>query len=311
MRHLFLTSLLFLALQTHSSQAWACESVFAFRAHQENLVQSFEKGDFEVQSFEVLPHSKRSFYVHVPEGKVVLRLESHTNDLQFEVFASDTFEGLGLLTAKVSIAYMPKSLVSELKLHIQQNPDEELAFLMRENTDFLMSVASFFDEPFELGIDHLLRVPEYKAAIEARQSQNEDNRDQMWRYLDPSIQTKIADTWAGYVVLGIPDMHPHNWMIGPDGQVAGIDLAIRSGIFEKGIASLPWMMLMSPLGPADIGKEHLHELLSSLSPRMRQVLASLSRDDILAIAAKSQFQISDVQVNGMLARAKKLADPSF
>jgi len=279
--------------------ALAFDQVTALHAE---ILQQFRDGKYQPSTFVVLPSSNGSFRVDVGAGAVVVRLESDANDLAFEEFATGFFADAGLLTAQILRSKLPEDLSQRLSSHLALFSDSSIQEEFAANRTPEVSVATFFDEPFMLGVTFLNQFDSYRQAA----AEDPAARAEQWRRLDKRLQANLADHWAAHVVLGISDMHPSNWLIGPRSQVASIDLAMRSVIFERGMEKVHWLTLLSPMGPGNITAAHFQELVAAISPAMHSYLADLDRDQMLAIAKRSGFPLTTPQINGALARARLL-----
>ncbi len=125
-----------------------------------------------------------------------------------------------------------------------------------------------------------------------------------FRRLPSKVLRQLADTWAVYSVLAIPDFHAGNWLV-HDGIVLAIDMAFRSAEFTKGRIREE---TRGPFLTSDLGPEMRAQLVAHLSPEFYGFLESLTAERIKQIARLSGFGISRAQINGVLQRAKRLLD---
>lgn len=119
--------------------------------------------------------------------------------------------------------------------------------------------------------------------------------------LPSTLRTQLADVWALNTVLGMPDSHSGNWIY-LNGKVCAIDFAYQSPDFNSGIASLK---LDEAHDPIDYKwAPNRSTMLASISPALRGYLTSLTPEKIRALAAANGFPLTDVALNGIMARVK-------
>jgi hypothetical protein len=117
------------------------------------------------------------------------------------------------------------------------------------------------------------------------------------------ILVQLADHWAITFVLGISDFHNENWGL-VDSNVVAVDLALKSEAFTKGLTTD--LSFAQPFGDWRMSGLAHQVLLEHLSEPMKAYLRGLNKSKVRDIAAEVQFEITDVQVSGILHRAQKL-----
>lgn len=125
-----------------------------------------------------------------------------------------------------------------------------------------------------------------------------------WAALPSHIRKQLANQWALYTVLGIPDLHRRNWLV-LDETVIAIDAALPSEIFLKGKKELwgedhEWVLDDGVLSA---------RMISRFAKDIDQALI----DHLLALTAEkiqgysSTFKLTETQISGIRKRAAALA----
>lgn len=119
------------------------------------------------------------------------------------------------------------------------------------------------------------------------------------RGLDPEIQKQIADTWIVYTVLGIPDLHPNNWLLQGD-TVIGIDLAHPP---QRVVSDSPLPPdVLNPYAPGEPSREMRDFLIDSVSPPMRQYLLSLTPARVREIGSQVGYVTGTAEMEDIIRR---------
>ncbi len=131
--------------------------------------------------------------------------------------------------------------------------------------------------------------------------------------LAPKLRNQVADYWAISVIFGIPDPHPSNWIIDERNEFWVIDINRISRAFELGAVTYVNENGLTPLGSMEVTEETVGLLKASISPEMSQFIRRLKRKDVIDWSRSARFQISDVEINGILSRAQMILEgsPSF
>jgi len=120
------------------------------------------------------------------------------------------------------------------------------------------------------------------------------------------VRRQLADHWILYTILGIPDFHNSNWLIHHD-IVLAIDVALKSRDFAIGTHTTLFdgqEMPLSWLGGAEVPGQKL--LASWASPEMVTYLSGLNEEKVRAVATAAGYKLSEDNLSGVLARAKKI-----
>jgi hypothetical protein len=131
--------------------------------------------------------------------------------------------------------------------------------------------------------------------------------DFIWERLPPEMQRQLANHWAVYTLLGMPDFHATNWLI--DGtDIIAIDLANLSKEFRKGVATLALFDQQTPLSGMGLTNKFRKQLIAAIDPELLRYLSRLKPTDIQKFAEKAHFDIEPRQVKGIHERIKKLLE---
>lgn len=118
------------------------------------------------------------------------------------------------------------------------------------------------------------------------------------------ILGQIADAWAVYNVLGIPDFHSGNWMVHQN-RVWSIDMAYTKEhhLTYGALSPLQIPSRQSPFGFGDMSPELERALMKMVSPRMRLNLKQLSLEQLQAWARETGYPLSHEFARMILLRA--------
>jgi len=120
------------------------------------------------------------------------------------------------------------------------------------------------------------------------------------------VRRQLADHWILYTLLGIPDFHNNNWLIHHD-VVLAIDVALKSRDFVIGTHTTRFAgqeMPLSWLVGAEVPGQKL--LVSWASPEMVNYLRDLNGERVKDAATAAGYKLSEDNLSGVLARAKKI-----
>jgi hypothetical protein len=222
--------------------------------------------------------------------KLVLRPHYvHGNDTKFEHFAALFFNSApGIATPEVSVRSLPIPLAKLIQPYFK--PDSYQYLMIESMAPMIASVSLFYETT--VGADYLL---------------NEHNNFSLsnvpWRELPENLRVQLADHWAMHAVLAINDFHPYNWLIN-NGRVLTIDLAYRSREFDTG--KISFESSHSPVREAVYVGSEFYDIISDISPDMRNFLRTVSAEQVQEIAETTEFSITKKQLEGIIARARFL-----
>jgi hypothetical protein len=223
---------------------------------------------------------------------IVLRMPMPPyDDIYFERFASLMFNSApGVATPEIALRKLPGPLAKRMQplFNSQSDQYQELG----SKKPIQVSVSLFYEAT--VGTDFLTNA----------QNNFLSRPDAPWNELPKDLRRQLADHWALYAALAIPDFHPNNWLI-DDGRVVAIDLALRSSEFDRG--HLSFQDLRSPVRESAYIESENGDIVKDISSEMRAFLGSITGEHVKDIAQAAEFQLTTQQIEGVIVRARALA----
>jgi len=323
----FIVSLIFLGTASaHVQTDVTCEALFKISSRSEPQIRkSFEElvGSFgesrksendrlalfridEIDFTKTISLGNPSVYrieTHLGQ-KFVVRIRSRGHETHGEAFSSRfaiQFAGQNVGIVKVLQGVRMDELVSKL----------------RENKQFLLPYS--FSPKFSEDSNSATIVPFYESVrpgtqvlkdygiLEFDPTRNLSSVEEqllvesITSKLPSSLISQLADMWATYTILGLPDFHPANWFLDAD-RVLGIDLANhhlsikrelfdRSALTEFGLSGLDGRM-MHPFGGTLLGPGKLRDfLLSNVSQSFKDRLKLITLTDLQTLAQETGYNL--------------------
>jgi hypothetical protein len=120
-------------------------------------------------------------------------------------------------------------------------------------------------------------------------------------------QVDLAQSWAVFTILGIPDFNPQNWLI-HEGHITPIDLANRSAQFTESGSDIFFQWQQNFLDGNEVSPEFVQKVRRLLPPAFIAKIKSLTIAEIMKVASDTRFTISIPQAEAMLKRAHRMYD---
>lgn len=125
-----------------------------------------------------------------------------------------------------------------------------------------------------------------------------------WVALPKNVRRQLANQWALYTVLGIPDLHRRNWLVFEDTVIA-IDAALPSEVFLKGKKELwgedhEWV-----LDDGLLSARMISRFARDVDQALIDHLVALTPERIQGYS--NAFKLTETQIGGIQKRAAHLA----
>ncbi len=200
----------------------------------------------------------------------IIRFESSSKDAAFEAFAASFLR---------SAPHCETPLIRQISGKVLQDTIGKIEMSARYSKIKIhkASLATFYPD-MQTGKDYLDELTKKAGGMKSPEN------------IPAEVLTQIADLWAIYTVLGIPDFHAKNWLI-HNRHVLGIDLEGKSDDFNDGKITLALEYQQNPfdIHKADNWRAFLKE---KISPEMRNFLTHLQPARLQELGKEQNFPLS-------------------
>jgi hypothetical protein len=272
---------------------------------------------------EIVPSKSKKIgdYVYMVQSrsgnKFVVRLRARGNETSREAFASRfaSFFSPIILTPPTLLLSREESLSIHDNLS-RSLPDYRRPTVWNSHDDSQLVTLTPFYEGLKQGTDLLIEkrvlgrdeLEQLASRVNVKlvgSLSPEQKVKRIKKVFKLSFIRQLADAWAVFTILGMPDFHPGNWFY--DGKrIFAIDLANhhystktevdpkgKRVVSEFGPSGLNGRM-MHPFGGSELGNDVMREfLLLNVSPDLKKKLSTFTRKELNKVANEAGFKFPE------------------